>query len=66
MHELERILQRQIEGFASGILGHPERSALDRSAEAVVRARLGGHEHMFSCQSQEAAQAGRGAVFSTP
>ena len=46
--ELERVLERQVRELASCVLGEPECTALDRSAEADVRVRLGGHERMFS------------------
>jgi hypothetical protein len=48
MHELQRVLERQVRELAGGVLGHPEGSALDCSAEADVRVGLGGHERMFS------------------
>jgi hypothetical protein len=48
MHELQRVLQRKVRQLAGGVLGHPERPALDGSAEADVSVRLGGHERMFA------------------
>ena len=53
MDELERILERQVRELASGILGGPERPALDGSPEADVSMRLRGHEHMFArCRAE--------------
>jgi hypothetical protein len=49
MDELERVLERQVRELASGVLGHPQSSALDSSAEADVSVGLSRHEHMFSC-----------------
>ncbi len=46
MHELQRVLERQVRKLASSVLGQPQRSALDRSAEADVRVGLGGQERM--------------------
>ena len=37
MHELERVLERQVRELASGVLGQLQRPSLDRSAEADVR-----------------------------
>jgi hypothetical protein len=48
MHELQRVLERQVRKLAGGVLGQPESSALDCSAEPNVRVRLRGHERMFS------------------
>jgi hypothetical protein len=36
MDELESVLERQVRELAGSVLGHPEGSALDRSAEADV------------------------------
>ena len=44
MYELQRLLQRQVRQLASGVLGHPESSALDRTAEAGVSVRLRCHK----------------------
>lgn len=49
MHELERVLERQVRELAGGV--QPERSALDRPAEAEVGMLLRGHERMFSSSS---------------
>jgi hypothetical protein len=46
--ELERVLEREVRELARSILGEPERSALDRSAEADVRVGLGGQDRMFT------------------
>jgi hypothetical protein len=46
--EPERILEREIRQLAGGVLGHPERTALDRSAEANLTVRLRSQERMFS------------------
>lgn len=43
MHELQRVFERQVRELAGGVLGKPERSALDRPAEADVSVRLRGH-----------------------
>ena len=48
MHELQRVLERQVRELASGVLGQPESSALDCSAEADVSVGLGGQERMFA------------------
>jgi len=48
MHKLQRVLERQIRELAGGVLGQPQRPALDRTAEADVRVWLRGHEHMFA------------------
>ena len=56
MDELQRILERQVRELASGVLGQPQCSAFDRSAEADVSVRLCGQERMFT---------GLGLVFST-
>jgi len=47
MHELQRVLQRQVGELASGVLGQPKGSALDCTSEADVGVGLGGHERMF-------------------
>ena len=49
MDELQRVLERQVRELAGGVLGQPEGSALDRSAEADVSMGLGGQERMFAC-----------------
>jgi hypothetical protein len=49
MHELQQNLERQVRKLARGVLGQPQRAALDRSAEAVLSVRLRGHERMFPC-----------------
>lgn len=54
MDELERILKRQVWELASGVLGHPEGSPLDRSAEADAGMRFRGHERMFSRRAIQA------------
>ena len=46
MHELYRVLEREVWEFTSCILGSLESSALDRAAEADVSVRSGGQEHM--------------------
>jgi hypothetical protein len=46
---LEGVLKRKARQLASGVLGHPESSALDRTAEADVSMSFRRHEHMFSC-----------------
>jgi hypothetical protein len=33
MHELERVLEREVRELAGGVLGQPQRPALDRSAK---------------------------------
>ena len=48
MHELQRVLERQVRELASGVLSQPECSALDRSAEADVSVGLGGHKNVCS------------------
>jgi hypothetical protein len=48
MHEPQRVLERQVRELAGRVLGEPKRSALDRSAEANMRVRLGGQERMFA------------------
>jgi len=48
MDELERILEREVRKVAGGVFSSPQRSALDRSAEADAGVRLGGHERMFA------------------
>ena len=48
MHELQRVLERKVRELASSVLGHPQRSTLDRSAEAGVGVCLGCHERMFA------------------
>ena len=50
MDELQKILERQVRELASGVLSEPERSTLDRSAEANVSVGLGGQERMFARQ----------------
>ena len=45
-HELQRVLERQVQKLAGGVLGQPQCSALDRSAEADVRLRLHGAERI--------------------
>jgi hypothetical protein len=50
MDELQRILERQVVELASRILGHPEGTALDRSAESHLCAGLRRHERMFPQQ----------------
>jgi hypothetical protein len=45
--ELQGILKRQIGQFARSVLGHPQRSSLDRSAETHVRVGFRSHERMF-------------------
>jgi hypothetical protein len=49
--ELEGIFEPEVRKFAGRILGHPESSALDRTAEADVCVRLGGEERTFACCS---------------
>lgn len=49
MDEPECVLEREIRKLAGRVLGYPERSTLDRSAEAGVGVSLRGHERMFSC-----------------
>lgn len=46
--QLEGVLERQVRQLTRGVLGSPECSALDRSAEADVSMSLCGHERMFS------------------
>lgn len=48
MDELQRVLEREVRQLASGVLGHPQRPALDRPTEADVSVGLRGHERMFS------------------
>jgi hypothetical protein len=48
MDELQEVFERQVREFASGVLGQPQNSALDRSAKADVSVGLGGHERMFA------------------
>jgi len=48
MDELEGILERQARKLPSGILGHPQCSTLDRSAEADVGMGFRCHEQMFA------------------
>ena len=48
VNSLERVLEREVREFASGVLGMPEGAALDRAAEADLSVGLGGNEHMFS------------------
>ena len=63
MDELERVRKRQVRELARGVLGHPERSTLERSTEADVSVRLRGHERMFSwIQSRS----GRGVMSDPP
>ena len=38
-NELQCVLERQVRQLACGVLGHPQRSALDSSTEADVRVR---------------------------
>jgi len=47
--ELEGILERKVRELASGVLGHPEGSALDCSAEADVGMGFRRHERMLLC-----------------
>ena len=47
MHELQRVLERQVRELASCVLCQPERSALDGSAETNVS----GQERMFAALS---------------
>ena len=47
MDELEGVLERQVRQLARRVLGGPQSSALDRSAEADVSVGLGSHERMF-------------------
>jgi hypothetical protein len=51
MHELQRILERQVRELASGVFSEPECSALDCTAEANVGVGLGGQERMFTLQA---------------
>ena len=48
----QRVLERRVRHLANGVLGHQQRSALDRSAEAHVSVRLCSHERMFPCRSR--------------
>jgi hypothetical protein len=48
MDELKQVFQREIRKLASGILGKPQRTALDCPTKADVRVWLGGQERMFS------------------
>jgi hypothetical protein len=48
MDELQRILERDLGKLPSRILGHPQRSTLDRASEASLGVRFRGHERMFS------------------
>jgi hypothetical protein len=43
LHELPRILERQVRKLAGGVLGSPEGSVLDRATEANVRVCFGRH-----------------------
>src|SRR5688572_32844729 len=43
MHELQRVLERQVREFAGGVLCHPQSSALNRSPEANMSVRLRRH-----------------------
>jgi hypothetical protein len=56
MDELQRILERQVREFASGVLGHPQRPTLDRSAEADLSVRLRSQERMFPLLTKLAAK----------
>jgi hypothetical protein len=47
VHELRGIFKRQVRHLASGILGEPERTALDCPAEADLGAGLRRQERMF-------------------
>ena len=60
MDELQRVLERQVRELAGGVLGQPQSSALDRSAEPDVRVGLGGQERMFSCDRRSNKKARRG------
>jgi hypothetical protein len=59
MHELQRILKRQVRELARRVLGEPERPSLDRAPEANLSVRLCGHERMFSRQLSVANRVGR-------
>jgi Zn-dependent protease len=68
MHELEGVLEWKVQKLTSGVLGHPECAALDRSAEAGVCVSFGGHERMFAlartasrCQDETTAE-GKGML----
>jgi hypothetical protein len=43
---MERVLERQVRELASCVLGHPQSSTLDRSAEADMRHGLSGHKQL--------------------
>jgi ATP-dependent DNA ligase len=45
--ELQCVLEREVRELAGRVLGHPQSSALDRSAEAHMGVRLGGQERML-------------------
>jgi hypothetical protein len=46
MHELQRVLERQVRKLAGRVLGQPESSALDRTPEPDASVGLRGHERM--------------------
>jgi hypothetical protein len=48
MNELVRVLEREIRQLPCSVLGRPESTTLDRSAETDVRVSLRGHERMFA------------------
>ena len=48
MDELKRVLERKVRKLACSVLGHPESSALDRSAEADMGIGLRSQERMFA------------------
>jgi hypothetical protein len=48
MDELQGVLEREVRELARGVLRQPERTSLDRSAEADAGARVSCHERMFS------------------
>ena len=54
MDGLERVLERKFWELAGGVLGRPECSALDRSAEANVGVTTNGCSHTVSNLTQSA------------
>jgi hypothetical protein len=47
MDELKRVFEGQVRQLPSGVLGHPQGTSLDRSAEADLSMSFRSHERMF-------------------
>ncbi len=64
MHELQRVLEREIRQLAGSIFGQPQGSALDGSAEADASVGLDGHTN--ACSHAKRGMAYYGATQSHP